>query len=577
MNKRIITLCIALLCLTLAVMAQDNRKDVTLHIVGTTDVHGAFMPFDFFNNSDQPGSMARVSTFVKQLRSQYGEDAVVLLDNGDILQGQPICYYYNYVKTDVPNIAAQVINYLKYDAETFGNHDVEPGHDVYDKWIKELDCPTLGANIIDTHTGKPYVAPYTIVERQGVRIAVLGMLTPAIPNWLNETLWSGLHFEEMVGCARQWIDYLRRNEQPDLIVGLFHSGWDGGISTPEYDEDAAKKVAEEVEGFDLIFYGHDHRERLEKLPNGVLCLDPSCNAKKVAHATVTLHRNGTKWAVESKQGELVDVCPLEIDTTYVQHFQPAIDDTRNYVNRLVGVLEAPLHSRDCFFGPSPFTDLIQNMQLQLTGADISFSAPLSFNTVIEAGNIYVRDMFKLYRFENRLYTLRMTGEEVRKHLEMSYDLWTNTMKSPEDHILLLDEGSSVDQQRYGFKNLTFNFDSATGIDYEVDVTKPAGEKVRILRMSDGRPFDPKAWYVVAMNSYRGNGGGELLTHGAGIAKDSIQNRILTTTPLDLRYYLTQEIERMGTVNPKANTNWRFVPEAWAEPALRRDRKLLFKE
>jgi 2',3'-cyclic-nucleotide 2'-phosphodiesterase/3'-nucleotidase len=247
------------------------------------------------------------------------------------------------------------------------------------------------------------------------------------------------------------------------------------------------------------------------------------------------------------------------------------------VNRLVGVLEAPLHSRDCFFGPSPFTDLIQNLQLQLTGADISFSAPLSFNTVIEAGNIYVRDMFKLYRFENRLYTLRMTGEEVRKHLEMSYDLWTNTMKSPEDHILLLDEGSSVDQQRYGFKNLTFNFDSATGIDYEVDVTKPAGEKVRILRMSDGRPFDPKAWYVVAMNSYRGNGGGELLTHGAGIAKDSIQNRILTTTPLDLRYYLTQEIERMGTVNPKANTNWRFVPEAWAEPALRRDRKLLFKE
>ena len=563
--------------MSLSCLTVSAQQRVTLHIVETTDVHGAFMPFDFFNNSEQPGSMARVSTFVNQLRHQHGEDAVVLLDNGDILQGQPICYYYNYVKTDVPNIAAEVINYLKYDAETFGNHDVEPGHAVYDKWVNEVKCPMLGANIIDTRTGQPYVAPYTIVERQGVRVAVIGMLTPAIPNWLNETLWSGLRFEEMVKCARYWVDYLRKNEHPDLIVGLFHSGWEGGISTTDYDEDAARKVAEEVEGFDLVFYGHDHTERMETLPNGVLCLDPSCNAKKVAHATITLCKNGTKWDVERKQGELVDVCPLEIDPDFVQHFQPVIDDTRNYVNRLVGVLESPLYSRDCFFGPSAFTDLIHNLQLKLTGADISFSAPLSFNTVIQAGNIYVRDMFKLYRFENRLYTLRMTGEEIRKHLEMSYDLWTNTMTSPDDHIMLLNDATANDLQRYGFKNMTFNFDSATGIDYEVDVTKPDGEKVRILRMSDGRPFDPNAWYVVAMNSYRGNGGGELLTQGAGIPKDSIQGRILTATDLDLRYYLTQEIERMGTISPKANTNWRFVPEAWAEPAIRRDRKLLFKE
>ena len=563
--------------MSLSCLTVSAQQRVTLHIVETTDVHGAFMPFDFFNNSEQPGSMARVSTFVNQLRHQHGEDAVVLLDNGDILQGQPICYYYNYVKTDVPNIAAEVINYLKYDAETFGNHDVEPGHAVYDKWVSEVECPMLGANIIDTHTGKPYVAPYTIVERLGVRVAVIGMLTPAIPNWLNETLWSGLRFDEMVKCARYWVDYLRKNEHPDLIVGLFHSGWEGGISTSDYDEDAARKVAEEVEGFDLVFYGHDHTEHMETLPNGVLCLDPSCNAKKVAHATITLRKNGTKWDVERKQGELVDVCPLKIDPDFVQHFQPVIDDTRNYVNRLVGVLESPLYSRDCFFGPSAFTDLIHSLQLKLTGADISFAAPLSFNTVIQAGNIYVRDMFKLYRFENRLYTLRMTGEEIRKHLEMSYDLWTNTMTSPDDHIMLLNDATANDLQRYGFKNMTFNFDSATGIDYEVDVTKPDGEKVRILRMSDGRPFDPNAWYVVAMNSYRGNGGGELLTQGAGIPKDSIQGRILKATDLDLRYYLTQEIERMGTISPKANTNWRFVPEAWAEPAIRRDRKLLFKE
>ena len=185
------------------------------------------------------------------------------------------------------------------------------------------------------------------------------------------------------------------------------------------------------------------------------------------------------------------------------------------------------------------------------------------------------DMFKLYRYENRIYTLRMTGEEVRKHLEMSYDLWVNTMKSADDHIMLLNKGAEGDEQRRGFKNLTFNFDSAAGIDYVVDVTKPNGQKVKILQFSDGRPFDEKAWYTVVMNSYRGNGGGELLTHGAGIPKDSIEGRIIYKSERDQRYYLTKKIEREGTVNAKALNNWRFVPEEWTRPAIERDRKIIF--
>ena len=108
------------------------------------------------------------------------------------LQGQPTCYYYNYIATDTKNIAAEVVNYMKYDAGAFGNHDIETGHAVYDKWIKEVECPIVGANIIDTVSGKPYTTPYTIILREGIKIAILGMTTPAIPNWLNESLWAGL-------------------------------------------------------------------------------------------------------------------------------------------------------------------------------------------------------------------------------------------------------------------------------------------------------------------------------------------------------------------------------------------------
>ena len=567
--KKTITI-LALMCISLTAMAKQ-AKTVTLRLIETSDVHGAFFPYNFTERRPMEGTMARVSTYLKRQRKTYG-DRLILLDNGDILQGQPTCYYTNYVKTDEPNIAAEVINYLQYDAETFGNHDVETGHAVYDKWIREVKCPMLGANIIDTKTNKPYVKPYTIIEREGVRVAILGMLTPAIPNWLHESLWTGLRFDEMLQTARHWIKILKEQEKADVIIGLFHSGWDGGIVTPTYEEDVAKKMAETVEGFDVIFFGHDHTERNTTI-NNTLCMDPSCNALKVAEATIQI-RNGK---VISKKGALIDVRNEAIDQQYIAHFQPQIDAIRQYVERQLGTFVSPMRSRDAFFGSAAFTDLIHQLQLDETHADISFNAPLTFNTDIKAGPIYMSDMFKLYRYENKIYVLRMTGEEVRKHLEMSYDLWVNTMKSPDDHVMMLNEGSAGDEQRRGFKNLTFNFDSAAGIDYVVDVTKPDGQKVRILQFSDGRPFDEKAWYKVVMNSYRGNGGGELLTHGAGIPLDSINNRIIFMSERDQRYYLTLKIEREGKVEGKPLNNWRFIPDAWARPAIERDRKLIFGE
>lgn len=568
MKKTIITL-LALLSMT--TMKAQTAKTVTLRIIETSDVHGAFFPYNFIERRPMRGSMARVSNYVKKQREQYG-DNLILLENGDILQGQPTCYYTNFVKTDLPNVAAEVVNYMKYDAQVFGNHDVETGHAVYDKWIRELQCPVLGANIIDDKTGKPYVKPYIILEREGVRIAILGMLTPAIPNWLHQNLWSGMHFEEMVASAKKWVTILREQERANVIIGLFHSGWDGGISTQHYNEDCSKAIAEEIDDFDIIFYGHDHREQSTTV-NGTICLDPSCNAVKVAQATITL-RNGR---ITQKMGEIVNVSDEPVDQAFMTHFQPQIDSVRTFVEQQIGTFAKPIHSRDAFFGSSPFVDYIHELQLEHTGADVSFNAPLQFNTEIKEGPVYMSDMFKLYRYENQIYVLRMTGQEIKRMLEYSYDQWVGTMTSADDHIMLLSSEAQNDMQRYGFKNLTFNFDSAAGIEYEVDVTKPNGQKVHILQFSDGRPFVESEWYRVAMNSYRGNGGGELLTNGAGIPLDSIPSRIVYMSERDQRHYLTEKIRREGNVEAKAFNNWRFVPEEWAVPALERDRKLIFGE
>ena len=574
--KRLLTLCILAQLIFTPGMA---KKTVSLRIIETSDVHGAFFPYDFINRKPKVGTLARVSSYVNKLRQTYG-DNLILLDNGDILQGQPTCYFYNFINTNDTNIAAEVVNYMKYDAQVFGNHDVETGHDVYDKWIKELNCPTLGANVINTETGKPYVTPYIILHRQGVKIAILGLLTPAIPNWLTEDLWKGMRFDNMVKSAKYWMEHLQKVEKPDVIIGLFHSGKEGGITTDEYEEDASIRVAKEVPGFDLVFYGHDHTRNNDIVTNDigkeVVCLDPSNNAVFVSDASIELTLKGKKVVDKHITGNLVNVIDEPIDEDYMSHFQPHIDKINSFVNKKIGEAKQSISTQDAYFGSSAFSDLILNLQLKITGADIAFNAPLSMNAVIQKGDILMSDMFNLYRYENQLYVMRLTGEEIRKHLEMSYDLWVNTMKSPDDHLLLLTERTRDDQQRLGFKNFLFNFDSAAGIDYEVDVTKPDGEKVHILQMTNGEPFDENKWYKVAINSYRANGGGELLTLGAGIPQDQLKSRVIWRSEKDQRYYLMKEIEKAGVIDPQPNNNWKFVPDDWVKPAAERDRALLFK-
>ena len=260
----------------------------------------------------------------------------------------------------------------------------------------------------------------------------------------------------------------------------------------------------------------------------------------------------------------------------MQRFAPNMQHVQNFVSKKIGSFTETISTRPAYFGSSAFIDLIHELQLAISGADISFAAPLSYDTEIRKGDIFVNDMFNLYKYENMLYTMRLTGKEIRDALEMSYDLWTNRMKSPDDHILLFREKRREGAtDRASFKNFSFNFDSAAGIIYTVDVTKPDGEKVAILSMADGTPFDMDKMYKVAVNSYRGNGGGELLTKGAGISQDELKERIIHSTDKDLRYYLMQYIEQKKVIEPRTLNQWKFIPEEWAAPASKRDYEFLF--
>jgi len=583
---RISLMTIRLLLLLLMVSCTGTTYK-SISILETTDVHGVILPYDFIEKKSIDVSLASSFTYVKKVREE--KDITMLLDNGDNLQGQPEVYYYNFIDTVAPHFWAEALNFMSYDAGSVGNHDIEAGHAVYDRLVKEYNFPLLAANAVNTKTGKPYFKPYVILERGGIKIAVFGMVTPAIPTWLPVELYEGMEFRDMVETARQWMPEILSNN-PDLVVGLFHSGWDGDReeykTSGSMNENGSASVAYNVRGFDIIFNGHDHRVANEKFVNSfgdtILILNGGSKSENIAQADIKISSrkvNGKKQ--KSITGQIINVSDYDPDPEFMQKFSGQHNTIDEYVNRVIGNSSADISSRDAYFGPSAFIDMIQSIQLEITGADISFAAPLSFDVSISKGPITVSDMFKLYRFENFLYTMSLSGEEIQKYLEFSYSEWLNTMKSSSDLMLKLRTGKDGKPQltdgKAWLRNQPYNFDSASGIDYIVDVSKPQGSRVAISGFTDGRPFEKNKIYKVAVNSYRGNGGGGHFTEGAGIDIGDLRSRVIASTDRDLRYYILRSIEEMNNVNPVTLNNWKIIPEKWVAVAKAKEYPLLFGE
>lgn len=575
--KKITWIYTFLLCFVFSVSAKE--RIVKLKIVQTSDVHGNYYPTDFITQKEWAGSLSRVHSLVQKEREAY-KDNLILLDNGDILQGQPSAYYYNYIDTVSPHVCAEMLNFMGYDAGNMGNHDIETGGAVFDRWARECKYPVLGANIVETSTGKTHLPPYAVLERDGVKVVVLGMITPAIPAWLSENLWQGLRFDDMEETARKWMKVIREKEKPDLVIGMFHAGQDAMLMSGKYKENASLEVAKNVPGFDIVLMGHDHVRECKKILNvagdSVLIMNPANNAVVVSDVEVTLKLRDGKVIDKFVSGKLSETDDFEPSEAFVKRFAPQRETIEAFVSKKIGTFTEDISTRPAYFGPSAFVDLIHSLQLSISGAEISFVAPLSFDAEIKKGDVSVSDMFNLYKYENMLYVMKLSGKEIKGFLEEAYYLWTNQMKSPQDHLLWLKEKPREGAaDRASFENFSFNFDSAAGIIYAVDVTKPKGEKINIISMADGTPFEMGSIYKVALNSYRGNGGGELLTKGAGIPQEELKERIVFSTDKDLRYYLMQYIEKKETLDPKALNQWKFIPEEWAVPAAKRDYNLLF--
>ena len=522
----------------------DGEYRVT--VCSTTDVHGAYFDSAYVDNLAAKTSLANVSSYLKEIRGEGVQP--VLIDVGDNLQGDNAAYYFNYVATDVPHVYPRIAAYLGYDAIVVGNHDIETGHDVYDRVASELTMPYLAANAAfdrdengradmdENPDGKTvsdsYFVPYCVVDRGGVKVAIVGMTNGNIKSWLADDIWRGMDFQIISEMVQPVIDRMIEKEKPQLVVLAVHSGT--GAEQPNR-ENEAQYLAATLRGVDIVLNGHDHRPVAREVENvnggSVVLIDAGTKAVVVGQADFTLTVKNGKVVSKSVDYKLVPMEKYPVDPDYVAAFKEDFNAVKAFAQRPIGQLSENIFLADALDGPSTYINLVQTVQLASSGADISFAAPLTSSGVVPKGVIEFQDLVSIYKFENQLYVVEMTGKQIKDYLEDSYKNWVNK------------SGPS------------YNWDSADGIRYEVSRKAPDGERVKILSMNDGTPFDLDKTYKVAMTSYRASGGGDLVREGAGIDPASL---VVVRKMKDIRSLIGDYIAAQKEIVPTVATNWKFV-------------------
>jgi 2',3'-cyclic-nucleotide 2'-phosphodiesterase/3'-nucleotidase len=548
-TKKIFSISVSIVVLACALMTagqQPHTQRAHVVILSTTDMHGRIFPIDYYTNKYDNVGIAKVATLVKEARKN--DPDLMLVDSGDTIQGTPLEYFHNKRNNSPPDPMMLAMNALKYDSMTVGNHEYNFGWQVLDKARSEAQFPWLSANTYDTEAkgdGPNHYKPYIIKEVQGARIAVLGLTTPGIPNWENRSNYKGVEFRDTVSEAKKWVPILRDKEKADVVVIAMHMGLEEdlrtGILNPSQvpNENAALAIARQVPGVDVILMGHTHREVGDLFVNGVLITQANRWASHVARVDLYLEKTDSgRWQVTMKSARTIPVTEkTEVDPEIAQLGEPYDKETQAWLGRAIGDSSEELTARDCRFHDTAIIDLIQRVQLEAGKADVSMAACFNPSARIPKGQVTVRDIAGLYEYENTLVTLELTGQQLKDALEHSARYFKEFQPGKSLNDL-------VDTRIPGY-----NFDVAEGVSYDIDITKPFGQRILNLKFK-GQPLSMTQKLRVVTNNYRVNGGG-----GYTMFKDA---PVVYRSSEEVRELIIDWVERNKNVPTNTENNWRIV-------------------
>lgn len=518
---------------------------IRLTLLGTTDLHGNLFPVDYYRNQPAERGLAKIATLVRQVRAE--REHVLLLDSGDTIQGTPLAYYFARKEPAAPNPTIAAMNTLGFDAMAVGNHEFNFGLQNLWKAKREAEFPWLAANIEADYTDDRAFPPYLIREVSGLRVGIVGFTTPAVPNWEIPANYAGYRFRPIVETARRLIPEVRA--KADLVVVIAHSGLgrDPATGEPRDDgfagEDAMWDLAEQVPGIDVILFGHSHQELPGRSVNGVLLVQAKNWGQSLAHVDIEMESTPAGWRVASKSARTIPVtAAVPPDPKILAVAQRPHDTTNGWLDEPVATLAEDLDAWDARYRDHPMVDLIHRVQMHYGKAQVSMATMFLPSLHIPAGAVTVRQIAGLYIYENTLYVVELTGEQIRAALEHAasyFPAWPHTGEGP-------------------MRLPGYNADMAEGVSYVVDLRQPVGERIRNLRYGS-RPLDPQKRLRVAINNYRHAGGGRYAVY-----RDT---EVLYRSPVEVRELIIEYVTERGALPTTANGNWRIEPPEALEAIL----------
>jgi 2',3'-cyclic-nucleotide 2'-phosphodiesterase/3'-nucleotidase len=526
----------------------DEARLVVLH---TTDLHGALTGWDYLEDRPAARGLTRIAPLVRAIR---GEGApVLLLDAGDAIQGGPL------VDVDRPGGPARpepmtaAMNRLGYDAMAIGNHEFSHGLIALESARAASGFPWLAANVVRAADRRPAFPASRVRTFGGLRVGVVGVTTPAIPMLEDSAHVAGLRFLSPVEAANAEIARLRDSVHCDVVVLLAHTGLERDPVTGAEragdapDENWGHRLATEVRGADVLVLGHTHAVVASATVGGTLVTQAGHAGESLGRVDVTLTRAApdSAWRIASRSARVIALADTSAeDSALVAFAKPYHDETREALDRVIGEAAVDHAAPRGRLAPSPPWALLHRVMLEASGADVSLVALPDASVRIPKGPVRVRDVMRLYPYDNTVVTIELTGAELKATLERSAAYFADYRFA---------EGRPLESGALP----AWNFDTAEGVSYVVDLTRPAGERILDLTLR-GAPLDPARRLKVAVTSYRANGGGgfEAVRRAPRLARSRE----------GIRDLLVAAIQRSRTLHGAWRNGWHVRPAYAASPA-----------
>ncbi|MDN3355644.1 5'-nucleotidase C-terminal domain-containing protein [Actinomadura sp. DC4] len=507
-----------------------GRDSVTITIMGTSDIHSHAVNWDYYLDaaySDKAGNvvgLARVSSLVKQIRKDRGQDRTLLFDAGDTIQGTPLGFYYATVEpittTGQIHPMARQMNALDYDAVALGNHEFNYGIPFLKKWISQMDAPVLGANAVHAGTRTPAFVPYIIKKMHvpghpPIRVGLLGLTNPGVAIWDKANVSGKLDFLDLIETAKRWVPKIRARGV-DVMVVSAHAG-DSGLSSYTGDipvENASAMVAEQVPGIDAILFGHAHIDVPQRFVTNkvtgqtVVMSEPMCWGERLSVFDLTLTRDRGRWKVTGKSATTVNTNTVQEDPKLVALVKKQHDKVVAYVNTDVATSTETMSAAESCWKDTAILDYVNLVQTEtvkkaIAGTDnaslpvVSIAAPFNRAATFPAGQVTIKDIAGLYIYDNTLLGSILTGAQIKAYLEYSARYFKQVAAdAPVDPASWTNANNLPD----------YNYDQFSGVTYDIDIAKAEGSRILDLAY-EGAPVADDQRFVVAVNNYRQSGGG----------------------------------------------------------------------